>query len=385
MRDEQKDCLTECPTNKLCRACVFKFPQSCLFLTKLIGLPPTGALRGGEMKNVLFLTVGLLSANVTQAEDARSSSTYPGLYVFGDSLSTGVLADTRFADFYDFMKKLKSGVRSTAFNCVYNGICKAKDEFSLNQTAQRSVSRYDLAALSTTQEWGLRRTLADQFKIELDQVWYENESQFGLKAESLVDQLRSVSLHHESQNRKIDPSHIAVFIGTNDLCHGSSPDQLEGQLRKGLVEIRARFPQSQVLLAQLPPYHLMIGHVDYLDTPVAYYPKAEVVFEKSKFFSQNIARPRIAGAHFAAFTCKDAIEKFCPRLFKDYTVESANELNESIRKLSSELNLTLVDGVSSVLPEPENFAADCFHLSAAGQQRVAESFIEKIKITEIVE
>ena len=163
------------------------------------------------------------------------------------------------------------------------------------------------------------------------------------------------------------------FIGHNDLCNANDDpkviaDRLMVDYKKALAEWNAKHEGAVAYLLPIADVHRVFHTL------------------KGYVWHKNGTK---------RYACEDSWERlfpYCPSHAKklkagtidDYFVPRLREINRAIGELATELNrasggknrFAYAEGIMSKPFEADFFAVDCYHLSAAGQKRVADGAVE---------
>ncbi|MFW7379254.1 MAG: SGNH/GDSL hydrolase family protein [Oligoflexus sp.] len=268
--------------------------------------------------------------------------------VIGDSISTGVLAETQFAKTPDrnlFVKIIRFWLEDG-------------DEANL----EAEFSRPDLAAATTTEDYGFRTTVANIEGMKVEDVEYFSAAKFGGKTSDIDSMLENLSQQQAASSQEGGSSYVLFMLGANDFCADRTQEEFSQSLQAALRKTVDRYRQSTILVAYLPPVHQL-----------------------SQFDHEYTARLP-GGGDYGVVSCRDFQKNSCQAIFADNAEERYQQFNEAIRQ-----------GVATVKEENENLqmmtaesmltwdlkdtelAADCFHPSSAGQRRIGGFFQEDLK------
>ncbi len=277
--------------------------------------------------------------------EAESSSTAAEpsptalLAVFGDSISTGILADTR----------LGRGIGSRAGEIVakmFSGDVTSRLE------AQRALARPEVAAVSTMEPYGLRSSVARKKGLSVDQVDFVNLAQFGAVSGEIplmLDQLKTVE---GNLGKKADV--IFMMLGSNDFCSDSSIDDFRSSYESGLAYLLKEHPEAHYILTPIPGID-QLAPIDYTYIP---------------------AFPGTSGA---ILSCNTLHKDYCPRVNAPDAAERLQSMNvvilEAAEKMKALVGAERVTSVTRLIDwqiQRDQLSFDCFHPSADGQRALGE-------------
>lgn len=255
--------------------------------------------------------------------------------VFGDSISTGVLANTRLGQYIgaqaqEWLAKLFSG------------------DVTSRLEAERALSYPDLSAASSSQDYGLRSSIAAARALPQEQVDLVNLAEFGAMSDALPMMAERLQTAENNLGRKADT--IFVMLGSNDFCSMNSVEDFQVTYENGLALLLKEHPDSTYILAPLP------GIQQLADINYTYIP----------------ALPGMSGA---TLSCNTLHRHACNRLNDDDAGARVAAMNQSIYAVAEKLKANVgaarvktVPAIAAWQIQPEQLAFDCFHPSALGQE-----------------
>lgn len=262
----------------------------------------------------------------------------PLLVVYGDSLSTGVLANTTLGKNPDnsLTLQLVEYVKQEEFNAT---------------GFQESLSNFDIAAATTKEAYGFRASFGAESNVTADQVGVISLAKFGGKSVDLSHQLASWQELHKTTIKK-KPEYIFVMMGGNDFCSDFTAEDIVKTYSEQTMAIHKDSPDAQIVIAPTPP----IAQLAAID------------------FTYGPALSQITGEEL---TCHKFREKLCKRIYDDPALvkERTDAINAGIKSAADALKadgakVVYVDAMNSWQLKPEELAVDCFHPSALGQQTI---------------
>ena len=217
---------------------------------------------------------------------------------------------------------------------------------------------------ATNEEWGLKPHLEQQLDMPVN---IDTHAVMGATGASIQTQLDKLF----ASQKKYDL--FIFFLGANDYCSLAeiTMESFTEALKNGLSRVKARFPQSRILVVDLPPIHKMDAakhangeSVDH--TPIDY----------SELLQGGGLASSIAGLGLLPQTCKAYKQSECPYLDLDPDQENTvKRFNEKVRTAASEFtNIEHLSIPNDLEISAEDLAFDCFHPSIRMQQRFIDFF-----------
>lgn len=267
----------------------------------------------------------------------------PLLVVYGDSISTGVLANTTLGQNPDnsLALSLVDYVKEQEYNAA---------------GFQENLSNLDLAVSSTTEPYGIRASLATLTGITAPEIGLMSFAKFGAKARDLPAMFNRWKTENQNTIQK-KPDYILVMLGGNDFCSDFTVEEILRDYTEQTNAIHADAPDAQMIIVPAPP----ADQVSALD------------------HTYGAALTSVIGEEF---TCKKFRDSLCKQVNGDPAAVKARvaAINTGIQTQASALsaagaNVTFVDGMLNWQIKAEDLAVDCFHPSQAGQAMIG-SFIQ---------
>ena len=249
----------------------------------------------------------------------------PALSIFGDSLSTGVIADTVFGQ--DIDESVAVDLSSMLLS----------NNFSMRKY-QHKFSDYKSSAMTTDEDWGLRHQIARKHSLEASDIPVFLFSKWGGR----TDHLKNFYAEISSIYSKRRPSeYVLIQIGANDFCGKKTPEEFARDYRLYLTTVLSLHPDSDIMIANVPPLPDIVEHD----------------FEYSR-----------------AISCKKIRRRFCERIyFKDASEDFAafNQVIEDIVLEFQETNprIKFSNEFSSMTLSQSDLSFDCFHPSKSAHKQ----------------
>lgn len=270
------------------------------------------------------------SSNQKEEFDNGHNGSGPALSIFGDSLSTGVLASTTLG-------LVISGVTLDRFNRMFLG-----SKFSMKDY-QSQFSEYRYSAMTTDLNWGLRHQIAEQHGLSTADIPVFLFSKWGGRTDHLEE--FQVEIQDIYKSRKVS-EYVLVQIGGNDYCKEKTAEKFRTDYKKFLNEVFKKHPESNIFIADIPPLPQLLNY--------------------SHKYSQTLS-------------CTKFRQKFCKRLFYKDAEKVFAEFNQVIKEESNEAMEQYSNVKFSNLPgkmnlKSEDVAFDCFHPSHRGHEKLGEIY-----------
>lgn len=254
----------------------------------------------------------------------------PALAIFGDSLSTGVLATTTLGS-------VIAGSTLDRFNRML-----LNSNFSMRHY-QSQFSEYRYSAMTTDLEWGIRQQIADAHKLHVDEIPVFLFSKWGGRTDHLSEFFEEIELVYKNRS----PSeYVFVGIGGNDFCKGKNIEEFRKDYKTFLQEVIDRHPHSQIFIADIPPLPQLLN------------------------YTHNYS---------PVLSCRVFRQKFCKRLFYQDAKEYFLKFNLAIREIAAEAmkdkpRIKFSDRPGQMNLDPKDIALDCFHPSQYGHKKLGDFF-----------
>lgn len=259
----------------------------------------------------------------------------PLLVVYGDSLSTGVLANTQLGVNPDnsLSLQLVDYVKQQEYNAV---------------GFQSNLANLNLAASSTVEPYGIRASVAAESGVTAPEVGLISFAKFGAKARDLPAMFNRWKLENQNTITK-KPEYIFIMLGGNDFCSDFTVEEILKDYTEQTNAIHQDAPDAQIIIAPSPP-------IDQL-------PAIDFTYG-----------PALQGVIGEELTCRKFRDNLCAKVNLDAQTVTTRikAINTGIQAQANALaaagaKVVFVDGILSWQIKPEELAVDCFHPSQAGQ------------------
>ncbi|WP_176736473.1 SGNH/GDSL hydrolase family protein [Oligoflexus tunisiensis] len=268
----------------------------------------------------------------------------PLLVVYGDSISTGVLANTSLGKNIDnaLLVQLANYIKAGEYNTI---------------GFQTNLSNPTLAAATTEADHGLRQAIAAKAGLTPAEVGVVSFAKFGAKSVDIPEMLARWN-QEESQTIKRKPDYILVALGGNDFCSDMTVEQISSAFNEQIDAIQQSAPDAQLIISPAPPVHQLAG-ID---------------------FTYGPAISQITGEELS---CRKFREQACPRVYEPDAAERLNGINQGIQaafeaQKAKGAKVSLASGVLNWTIAPDELAFDCFHPSQKGQATLGSYWIEAL-------
>jgi len=280
-------------------------------------------------------------ANVVN-KNANSDSS---IAVIGDSVSTGVFASTSVGQ----MPSADKGIKLMEFLKASAG--SGFDSDKTTAFSQDFSSEPENAALTTNEDWGVRKAIAMQNQLKsAGETKLFFAGQFGAtvlkQGKTLNDSLRE-KYAKESNNK---PAGTVLFMmGGNDYCRGTELGTYTNAFKSVMGEVRQLHPDANLVVALVPP------------------------------LSQSASEDHVYNAEVS---CTSIRKLYCPTLFGDQK-ELWQEYNKAMKQFISERQaagekVKLAEDVAATPFNNSLQSFDCFHPNVAGQKKIAAAFVKAV-------
>ncbi len=215
------------------------------------------------MLQKLITTITLSSALGCGAPDRDVDlNSAPGeplrLVVIGDSISSGVLANTELGDAGDITRTVNQAIVKAefAYDKYIKGGALGLAEF--DKAFQASASLPQLSLYFTKQPWGLRAKLAALHQLTPAQTMVAGVFAWGTRYASvpkMIKVLEQKPVYADGEDRQFAAAaidYVALSFGGNDYCHGDSAETFDKNLRDSVRVITEYAPQAKLILAKVP-------------------------------------------------------------------------------------------------------------------------------------
>ncbi len=257
----------------------------------------------------------------------------PLLVVYGDSISTGVLANTRLGENIDNSLLLQLGNYIKAGEYNANGF-------------QTNLANQSLAAATTDADYGLRSAIAVKTGVTAAEVGVVSFAKFGAKAVDIPEMLARWN-QEEANTIKRKPDYILVALGGNDFCSDMTVDDIARTFNEQVDAIQKSAPDAQLIISPAPPVQQLAA----LD------------------FTYGPTISQITGEELS---CKKFREQACKRVYEPDAAARLQGINQGIQaafeaQKAKGAKVSLASGVLEWNIVSEELAFDCFHPSQKGQ------------------
>lgn len=261
------------------------------------------------------------------------SADKPLLVVYGDSISTGVLANTTLGQNIDnsLLLQLNNYLKAGQYNA--NGF-------------QTNLANQPLAAATTDVNYGLRSAIAEKTGVTAAEVGVVSFAKFGAKAVDIPEMLARWN-QEEANTIKRKPDFILLALGGNDFCSDMTVEDITRTFNEQIDAIQKSAPDAQLIISPAPPVHQL----------------AAIDFTYGPTISQ------ITGEELS---CRKFREQACKRVYEPDAEARLNGINQGIQaafdaQVAKGAKVSLATGVLEWKIAPEELAFDCFHPSQKGQ------------------
>jgi lysophospholipase L1-like esterase len=257
----------------------------------------------------------------------------PLLVVYGDSISTGVLASTSLGENIDnsLLQQLGNYLKDGQYNA--NGF-------------QSNLANQPLAAATTDGDYGLRSGIAAKAGVTPADVGVVSFAKFGAKAVDIPEMLARWN-QEEANTIKRKPDYILVALGGNDFCSDMSVEDISRTFAEQIDAVQKSAPDAQLIISPAPPVYQLAT----LD------------------FTYGPAISQITGEELS---CKKFREQACKRIYEPDAQARLEGINQGIQaafeaEKAKGAKVSMAAGVLDWQITKEELAFDCFHPSQKGQ------------------
>lgn len=257
----------------------------------------------------------------------------PLLVVYGDSISTGVLANTSLGQNIDNSLLLQLGNYLKAGQYNANGF-------------QSNLANQALAAATTDGDYGLRSGIAAKAGVTPAEVGVVSFAKFGAKAVDIPEMLARWN-QEEANTIKRKPDYILVALGGNDFCSDMSVEEISRTFGEQVDAIQKSAPDAQLIISPAPPVY-QLAAID---------------------FTYGPAISQITGEELS---CRKFREQACKRVYEPDAQARLEGINQGIQaafdaQKAKGAKVSLAAGVLEWKIVKDELAFDCFHPSQKGQ------------------
>jgi lysophospholipase L1-like esterase len=257
----------------------------------------------------------------------------PLLVVYGDSISTGVLANTSLGKNIDNSLLLQLG------NIIKSG------QYNPN-SFQSNLANQSLDAATTDADYGLRSAIAAKAGVTAAEVGVVSFAKFGARSVDIPEMLARWKQEEEGSIKR-KPDYVLVALGGNDFCSDMSVEDITRSFDQQIDAIQQSAPDAQLIISPAPPVH-QLAAID---------------------FTYGPAISQITGEELS---CKKFREQACKRVYEADAESRLQGINQGIQaafeaQKAKGAKVSLAKGVLEWTIVPEELAFDCFHPSQKGQ------------------
>ncbi len=270
----------------------------------------------------------------------------PLLVVFGDSLATGVLANTHLGQAFD------TSIGQQLGKLLSQG---ATDK----EEAQKILSNPELAASTTTAPYGIRAAIAATRQLKPEDIDVVSLARFGAKAEDMEEMQSDLNAQLAPSQGRL-PQYIFIMLGGNDFCSEETPADFRTRYQERVMAVHDQYPNAHYIIAPVPP-------VDQL---------AAIDFDYG---------PAVPGLGGSSLSCQSLRQRSCSMIYRPDAAQRIKEINQAVSDATAALTATgaRVDFAGEVSQWPiqaEQLAIDCFHPSEKGQEAIGQYVGRAIKL-----
>lgn len=260
----------------------------------------------------------------------------PFVLVYGDSISTGVLANTELG------ANIDNGLALQLGNYVKGGTYNAVN-------FQSDLANQDLAAATTDQAYGLRASAASRLGVTAKDVGVVSLAKFGGRSQDMSAMLARWQAE-ESSNIKSKPNYVLVMLGGNDFCSDNSVDAISQNFNEEINAVYTNTPDSIFIIAPSPPAS-RIAAID---------------------FTYGPALTAISGEELS---CKKFRDQSCKNVYLPDAQARLDGINAGIKAAYDSIvakgaKAVFVQGIADWDIQAGDLSFDCFHPSKAGQEKI---------------
>lgn len=306
-----------------------------------------------SMTLVLALGLGFIGCKKSDSEDVMGPDggnaqdqiftenldpAKPLLVVYGDSLSTGIMANTILGKNPDssLALQLADYLKEQEFNAL---------------GFQGNLSNLDLAAASTVKPYGVRASVGGLSGVTAAEVGIISFAKFGAKARDLAAMFNRWKLENIETIQK-KPEYIFVMLGGNDFCSDFTVEEILTDFVEQTNAIHQDAPDAEIIIAPAPPAN-QLAAID---------------------FTYGAALTAITGEELS---CRKFRENLCKRIYDEPAdvLARVQGINAGIQAQANALaaagaKVVFVEEILNWQIKPEDLGLDCFHPSALGQEMI---------------
>jgi hypothetical protein len=210
---------------------------------------------------------------------------------------------------------------------------------------QDFFSSYKLSAMTTDEDWGLRKEIANKHKLQTTDIPVYMFSKWGGRTDHLdefVNDFNNIYLNRSPSE------YVLIVIGGNDYCKKKTPEEFRNDYRKYLDKVLEIHPNSQIFISDIPPLpQLRKYDYKYSDT----------------------------------LSCTMIRHKLCKRMFFEDAIEVFLKFNLVIKEIYDEYskkhsNIKFSNKASQLDLSRNDISFDCFHPSVLAHKKLSIIFKE---------
>ncbi|SME95753.1 SGNH/GDSL hydrolase family protein [Pseudobacteriovorax antillogorgiicola] len=275
-------------------------------------------------------------SNPPQEQQSFDQNKEVVLTVYGDSISTGVLASTELGEQpgLELFENFTDVISSEGFTQL---------------DLQKSFARSDVAASTSTESYGIPALVAEREGLSSSDVGVVSAAKFGGRLKDVDQMVEKVS--QELGDKK--SNYVFFMLGGNDFCADLTQDEFRTQYSEKLKLVKSNHSSdSQYLVGYVPPVYKILSYT----------------YEYG---------PEIGGVDTDLASCEDFRKNTCEPLFRDDAQSRVEGFNQTIAELVPEIlgdSVTLAEGIRTWGIAETELAFDCFHPNKNGQETLGSFF-----------
>lgn len=260
----------------------------------------------------------------------------PLLLVYGDSIATGVLSNTSLGQDPGPELSLQLG-----------GYIKAGTYSP--ESFQAGVSNPDLAAATSSKDYGVREQIAKKEGLPATEVGLISLARFGARASDIPEMLSDwLEFKAEGGQTVREPNYILVALGSNDFCSDQSLELIQESFKSQIEAIHQSAPDATLIVAPAPPVP-QLASID---------------------FTYDFKLGAITGQEIS---CRKFREQYCKNIYAPDAAARWTAINDGmaavVEQQRAQGSQVLWGGaIKDWKIAPEELSFDCFHPSAKGQE-----------------
>lgn len=302
-------------------------------------------------------------------EDAKLSET-PHLFVLGDSLSSGVMSETKLGNSDDFRYIFERAFVKFG-SSLYAGIANWNfDEDYLQAEFQNDLSKVSRSVFFTENDWGIRGRIAKRHGIAVNTVGVKGAFAWGKRYDG-IDALRdrldkgegTVQFGPQTSIADSKSPYVALSLGGNDFCSGVSRDLFKERLLIAMEKISHNFPGAHLILMKLPDF-VKINAIDF-----EYKLKVDASQKLGKLLVPIKAEKTIT-------SCKSLRKSYCSEIENNpLRWQEFNSVIDEVLQNPTQNGFLNISSIESQTKEmtADLLSVDCFHPSEEGHKTLGEA------------